>query len=260
MGLIRAGIFFCVALSGLTSAVGGDGKPTLWETVRHDYQQFYSRDRLVRFGTVFCGGAAVANTTVDKNVQEWYQNRIRSSSTDQCADVAKKFGEGEYVVPLFLFWAAVDLFLSSDETSWMIGEWGTLTARAYLVGGPAMLFMQRVTGASRPDETDDGSRWCPFHDENGVSGHAFIGAVPFLVMARMRGRGFLKYVSYILSCSTALSRINDNAHFFSQAALGWYLAWEATDAVCVGDREKGKLTIMPCVRSDGYGVRVWIEW
>ncbi len=62
---------------------------------------------------------------------------------------------------------------------------GVYASRAYLVGAPAMLLMQNVTGGSRPEEMDHGSKWDPFHDDNGVSGHAFMGAVPFLTLANM---------------------------------------------------------------------------
>ena len=41
-----------------------------------------------------------------------------------------------------------------------------------------------ATGASRPAD-GQGSHWHMFNDNNGVSGHAFIGAIPFLAAAEM---------------------------------------------------------------------------
>ena len=54
-----------------------------------------------------------------------------------------------------------------------------------------MLLMQRVTGASRAGESDSGSHWRPFHDSNGVSGHAFMGAVLLLFSWVKRPRTLL---------------------------------------------------------------------
>ena len=67
-------------------------------------------------------------------------------------------------------------------------------------------------------------------------------AVPFLTIARMNEENKpVKYLALLASTFTAWSRINDNAHYFSQAALGWYLAYESVDAVFDAD-EKTKRT------------------
>ena len=69
----------------------------------------------------------------------------------------------------------------------------------------------------------------------------------------------LKYLFYGASTLTAVSRINDNAHYLSQAALGWYLAWEATDTVA--DRDKrNHLAFTPMPVNDGYGINVSMQW
>ncbi len=94
-----------------------------------------------------------------------------------------------------------------------------------------MLAMQLLTGASRPGENLSGSHWKPFQDSNGVSGHSFMGAIPFLTAAMMTEDPALKALFYAGSALVPLSRINDAAHYPSQALLGWAMAYVAAQAV-----------------------------
>jgi len=117
-----------------------------------------------------------------------------------------------------------------------------------------MLAMQVVTGASRPGETDHGSLWAPFQDNNGVSGHSFLGAVPFISAAKMTDNRFWKAAFYAGSTLAAFSRINDDDHYASQAMLGWWMAYVA--ATAVDDTEQGNLTVFPLSMADGIGMGV----
>jgi hypothetical protein len=100
-----------------------------------------------------------------------------------------------------------------------------------------------------------------FNDNNGVSGHSFIGAVPFLALAKMNGDNtVLKYVAYAASAAAAWSRVNDNGHYLSQAALGWYMAWESVDAVVDGEEEREKISIAPIIGRNTYGIAVSVQW
>jgi len=235
--------------------------PGIGTTVTNDVRLFFSPDRFFRMGIVFGGGALMANTSIDEDLQNRYQDNFRDSGTDDFAAIVKTFGEGEILIPLSVGVAAAGYLLPSRGTISHLGRWGQLTARAYLVGSPALFLMQRLTGASRPGETENGSRWHPFEDDNGVSGHAFVGAVPFLTMAHMsRERASLKYLFYTLSTLSAWSRINDNKHYPSQAILGWYMAWEATDAVLDYDRTETTIAVSPWIIPDVEGIHVRIRW
>jgi hypothetical protein len=229
--------------------------------VKNDYQKFYSSKRLMRMGIAFSGAAVMANTSIDENFQTWYQSHIRNSSTDECAEIIKVCGEGIYLIPLSLIAASTEYYFDSDEDASVITNWGKCTARAYLMGGPALLLMRRITGASRPCETEDASHWKLFNDDNGVSGHAFVGAVPFLTIARMNEeKSLIKYFFYVISGLAAWSRIDDNDHFVSQAALGWYMAREATDTILERKEEDSRLRIFPLISHDRYGVCIDLKW
>ena len=205
-------------------------------TVKGDYEEFYSKDRLLRLGMSFGAGAILANTHADESFQKWYQTDIRSIKTNYIAYISKNFGEWKYLLPATLGTAIADNFNKQYFST--ISRWGSRSVRAYILGTPLLWSTQYITGASRPGE-DNGSSWAPFNDTNGVSGHAFVGAVPFLTLARMYDdKKYLKYFFYAASTLTAFSRINDDAHFFSQTALGWYIAWETTDTVFDRDTNK----------------------
>ena len=118
--------------------------------------------------------------------------------------------------------------------------------------------MLRALGASRPKEDD--SSWRPFNDNNGVSGHSFMGAVPFIAAARIARKPYLRYFFYLGSMLTGWSRINDNSHYLSQAALGWWMAYLATACGDKAEGEKGKVVIAPTPVADGVGFTVALRF
>jgi len=225
--------------------------------VAQDFSRFYSGERLRRMGFHFLALGVVAQTSIDENIQNWYQSRLRSERVDIFSGIAKLFGEGKALIPLSLMASGFNYF-DSDST---IGHWGFKSLRAYVVGVLPLLLMQRVTGASRPGETKYGSKWFPFHDDNGVSGHAAVGAVPFLVLANMKGgRIWLKYFAYAASILAAWSRVNDDSHYFSQAVLGWYIAYESVDSVFdTRERNEGQL-VRACINPVFYRLSFHIKW
>jgi hypothetical protein len=236
------------------------------DIVADDYKSYFKRERLLRLGIAFGAAGIVANTNMDMAFRNWYQENVRSERTDcwasdpttDLAFNAKFFGEGKYMVPAALLAASVN-YIDADTA---VGNWGANASRAYIVGLPAMWAMQRVTGASRPGETPEGSIWRPFNDDNGVSGHAYIGAVPFLTIASMNPENnWIKYPAYIASAAAGWSRVNDDAHFLSQVFLGWYMAWEAVDSVFENNEKKKKgVTVAPMAGLDGFGIMAKGTW
>jgi len=230
---------------------------TIQDAVVRDYKSFYTEDRAFSMGVAFGLGAIVANSSADQSIRDWYQNNQRSSNTDKFSKVFKNFGEGKYMLPLALLAGSVNYFKPSSD----IGVWGVYATRSYIVGLPALVIVQRLTGASRPNERSYNSKWNSFKDANGVSGHSFVGAVPFLTLANMyEDNPYIKYSAYAASFLTAWSRINDDAHYFSQAALGWFLAYESVNSVFDGDRKNSKFSVSPILGKDRYGISVQMKW
>lgn len=263
-------VLACSFFAASAYAAEGADKPgqlSIGQTIANDYDNFYSHDRLVRLGIAFGLGGIAANTNIDMNIRNWYQDKVRNDQTNSWASAedtnlafkAKFFGEGKYMVPIALLAASVNLM----DTDTALGSWGANTSRAYIVGLPPMWAMQWTTGAARPGEADTGSSWRPVNiqDGHGVSGHSFVGAVPFLTIAYMNpDNPYIKYPAYLASAAAGWSRINDDAHFPSQVFLGWYMAYEAVDTVFESNRKKNAFVVTPMVDIDGFGLMAHASW
>ena len=55
--------------------------PSITETVSDDYKEFYSKNRLIRMGIVFGVAGVAANTNIDMNIRNWYQDKVRNAQT-----------------------------------------------------------------------------------------------------------------------------------------------------------------------------------
>lgn len=216
--------------------------------IKNDYKNFYlNKSNLIKLGIGISGAGIFANTSMDGDIQQFYQDNIRGETTDGMSKVLKVPGNMFITIPILF---GTRIFLEKAQA----GEWAQGSLRAIVVGVPAGLVTQRVTGASRPAEDD--SKWKPFKDDNGLSGYSFIGAVPFITAAKMNKNSYIKGLLYGLSILPGLSRINDNKHYFSQVALGWYLAFLSCDAVAKTDSKNKTIFITPFL---GKGMGIFIS-
>ncbi len=225
-----------------------------WWRICEDHRHYYCCDTMRDLFCGVAGGAVLANTSLDGDFQSWYQHDVRSSGTDEFATFWKTFGEGQIFIPAYAGLAVVGGMFPQRPLVAGVGEFSDRVTRGYLVGAPPMLFMQALLGASRPGESDVESQWKPFDDSNGVSGHAFVGAVPFITAARMCHRPLVKATFLTLSTFPAWSRVNDDAHYLSQACLGWWMAYLACRAVDHTDSQQRDLTFTPWVAPEVAGV------
>jgi hypothetical protein len=208
-----------------------------------DYRAFYLDGAVMgSLGIGVLGAGILANSSADREAHEYFQDDLRSNATDAISDGARVPGDPLVAIPL-IFGAYL---LSGDGP---VKSWAGDTLRAYVVGAPAGLFLQYATGASRPEE--GGSGWKPFRGNNGLSGHAFVGAVPFITAARMQESLPMKTLFYGLSVLPGLSRMNDEKHYLSQAALGWWLAYLSTGAIA-NENQRSSVRVSPF--TEGFGV------
>jgi membrane-associated phospholipid phosphatase len=199
--------------------------------VRSDYVNFYRWQTTSDLLLAVAGGSILANTSLDEDFRDWVQDDVRSTGTDNFASFWKPFGAGETMIPGFVALSLVTNALGDRPLFDCAGDFSDRVARAYGVGAPAVLFMQALLGGSRPGEGVDASYWRPFDDDNAVSGHAFVGAVPFITAARMTDRPLVSGLLYFCSTLPAWSRVDDDAHFLSQAGLGWWMAYLACRSI-----------------------------
>jgi len=189
-------------------------------------RRLYSRRNFLKLVGATAGGAVISYSGMDEAVHELHLNRVKGDTSNKAAHVAKEFGENE-IAMAGLVYALADWALPGTA----IGRWGRECFTATATGLPVLWTWQRVLGGSRPSDAKDwGPRYRPFTDENSVSGHTFIAAVPFLVGARHAGLPVAAWGLRALSPITGWSRINDERHYLSQVLLGYGLAFEAARA------------------------------
>ena len=230
--------------------------------VLEDYRNFYSCDGLVCLTAAFGAGAIMANTGFDVTMQDAWQRGVEPTSLGTFFSGCKDIGEGRYALSVFGVAAATGLIFEGNPAGDVVGEWGSRSLRMFAVGAPPLYALQWATGGSRPDEGPAGSRWHFFNDNNGVSGHAFIGAIPFIAAADMVESPLLKGTLYVCSTFVGFSRMTDNAHYPSQVFLGWYLAWASARAVSGTEMQFAgmDLTIVPLPMADLGGAAVQVTW
>ena len=213
-----------------------------------DHFHFYSCEGLGLLGLGLGLHAILSNTSLDQDFRDSLQEN--AVGDPGAFAFAKNFGETMIVVPgLFALWG-LDALLERCfcprcvHDRWM-GDWARQSLRSLAVGAPMTGILQVLIGASRPNESDTGSRWNPFNDNNGVSGHAFVGAVPFLVAAKRTDNVLLKTALFLGSGLAAYSRIYDDRHYLSQALLGWWIAYLAVDATQLTDDSTSQWRVVP---------------
>lgn len=231
--------------------------PELGGRVVDDYLNFYSTDNLTLLGAAFGVGAVVANTSADRRLRDVLHENIVRTPSHEYAEVLHKnsfLGDGFYLVPFYATIAVLGNGLGEEPLMPVVGNWGERSLRTIIVGAPPLLAAQYITGGSRPGEQPWASDWRPFTDVNGVSGHAFMGAVPFISAAKMTDNIWLKAAFYTASLVPGMSRITDDAHYPSQVFLGWTLAYIAATAVDQTDRGTHDVHFFPWIIGDAVGV------
>jgi len=224
------------------------------DNVLLDYSNYYTRRTLGEFIVILAPAAVFANSDWDADVGTWYQVHVRSQATNNASNFIRPLGNGYYTIPFYVSAKFLGEYFDDQPGMALLGEFGDRTTRALLVGAPPFLALQYLTGGGRPSEYADESYWRPFRGSHGASGHAFMGAIPFLTMAGMTDDPLAKCFFYAWSPWTGFTRINDNVHYISQVWLGWWMAFLATEAVYKTEKEKGPLVITPVCTPEMTGV------
>jgi membrane-associated phospholipid phosphatase len=198
----------------------------IWQILLDDIRRFYAWRNLVRLGVGLLVGALLANLPLDAWLEQAYRGQVHSKSKAAKTFhwVTKQFGDKRVVVLAPVTAMAIGVLAPANPAAAVVGAWGTQMSRTLLVASPVTFGGTWLLGGSRPKE-GRGSGWHPLQDENGISGHAMAGAVPFLIMAGMTANPVAQTVLYACSGLTACSRVDSRSHYPSQVLLGWWLAF-----------------------------------
>ncbi|MFM7035751.1 MAG: phosphatase PAP2 family protein [Planctomycetia bacterium] len=233
-----------------------------WHQVARDYRNFYSCESMTCMVGAFGAGALMANTGFDTTMQNAWMRSVEPTTLGTFFSGCKPIGEGSYALPVYGAAYATGLVFEGGAAGDVVGEWGGRSLRMFAVGAPFMYAMQWVTGGSRPNETSAGSNWKPFQDDNGVSGHAFVGAIPFMAAADMVESPLAKGALYVCSTFVGFSRMTDDRHYPSQIFLGWYVALASSRSISSTEMQFGdvELRIVPLPMADQGGLAVEATW
>jgi hypothetical protein len=203
-----------------------------------DERNFYSCCSLEWLAAGLGTSAILANTNLDEQFRESIHGPVHKNSTN--LNWMKDFGTGQYVIPALAgIWMA-DVLIESTAPGQQpivegLEEWSGRSLRGLIVGAVPVVALQSIIGSSRPGMSSAGSRWTPFQSSHGVSGHAFVGAVPFWTAAQMTDCVPLEAGFYAMGSLAGIARLQTDSHYLSQVVLGWWIAG---------------LSVAPSIRSD----------
>lgn len=233
---------------------------TFWNRVLEDHCQHYSWQGLSSLGLTLGSAGLFANTKLDQSFQDHIQLHIRSKTTNELSDKVDQFTQIRQirvVIPVYI--SAMWLGSQANTPSMnKIGKWGERSLRTLFLGAPQQAVLTELLGANRPQERDPHWHW--FEHNRGVSGHAFYGAVPLINAAQVSESLTAKSFFYTLSILPALSRVNQNKHYLSQAGLGWGLAFIAAKSVSRVENKKTGSTLKFNVTPLSHGWSVGLHY
>ncbi len=229
-----------------------------------DERNFYSCGSMAWLGVGLGASAILANTNLDEQFRQAVHGPANAHNQDLMW--AKDLGTGQYVIPglaaIYVadYWLDYNAAPGERPVAESLEQWSGRSLRGMAVGAVPVLALQYIIGSSRPGESSAGSKWKPFQDNNGVSGHAFIGAVPFWTAAQMTDNIPLEVVFYAGGTLAGISRIHDDAHYLSQVVMGWWIAGLSVAAVNCTQLQNSQWQVMPLVMENGTGIGALYQW
>ncbi|MDX1455721.1 MAG: hypothetical protein R3217_09715 [Gammaproteobacteria bacterium] len=203
----------------------------LGSRVREDYRQGYSAAGLLDLLPPVAVHGILANTDLDRDIRDHWQAHWRHADRDRIAERFVEVGDysqNRYALPLYSLGMLAGGYAGRSSDG-RLATWSERSLRTNLLGAPQAWALTYALGTHRP--TVGTSGWQPWNDNDGVSGHSFYGAVPFLTAARMSDSAGWRYSLFALSTLPGLARIHINKHYTSQAWLGWAIAFHASGIV-----------------------------
>lgn len=226
-----------------------------------DYKNFYLTENLLYVGVAVAVAAPLANTNADQAIRNWYQNGASNGHAPflgRTAHIFNQVGNYEYTVPVYIVCSLTGFCWDDTPALAAVGDFGNRTLRALAVGAPTVGVLQFGLGSGQPADQPD-SRWQPLHSSHGVSGSAFVGAVPFLTAASITDNVALETLFVVGSFGPAWSSIHSDDHYLSQVLLGWSIAYLAVHSVNQTEADS-RFHIVPCDIPKGVGVGVQVEY
>jgi membrane-associated phospholipid phosphatase len=199
------------------------------DSIQEVRQKVLAHAHLVRWYEAAAAlGGIGALMLLDEPVQRYTQQH-RSNTADHIAAVFRQEGEAPYYAGISL--GVLGLGLVTGKQG--VRRAGTRLVAAVLLSAGEMETMKRVVGRSRPNEDVGAFSFHPFTSLKDSAGVETRGAMPsghvtaaFAVATSLSDdikSPLVHVLLYTAATGTAFSRINDNRHWLSDAAMGTVL-------------------------------------
>jgi len=208
--------------------------PELWRNTVKTVSapaRFTARDWL--FASVFAGGLTVVYLN-DGALRDAAQH-ARTGGTNSLASAVKPLGDGKYILPAL---GAVYFFAAAAKNN-ELGRTLLLSAESFLIAGAIANAVKFGAHRARPGDSATPYEWRgPALDGDGLSfpsGHSAAAfSVAGVIARRYKNHAFTPAIAYTAAGLCAWSRVNDNAHWASDAvagsAIGLFTAWQVAGA------------------------------
>jgi len=221
-------------------------------------------DRADWLTTALVVGAGSALLILDESLMDFWQNDVKNGTMDDVSDGLKELGESKNVI--FGSLAAYALAETLDSTGVADARReksaALLTLQSFLLTQGIITGTKYITGRNRPEDSDDAFDFeGPTKGDTNASfpsGHAGSAFAVASVLSETYGTDnpWVPWIAYPLAAGTALSRVNDNKHWFSDvffgSAVGYFVGTTITRYSPF--LKRNNLTFLPFSKGNASGV------
>jgi len=194
-------------------------------------------------------GITVGLYAFDQDIHDWVQEN-RNKTSDDISKFAKPFGEGIYTLPPLAIFYLYGHYFDNKKAK----RAALLSLESFVATGIFTQVIKFSGHRHRPSSGDSSTTWdgpglSSFHSSF-PSGHASSAfAIATVIASEYENMAIIPPLSYGIATLTALSRVNDNAHWASDVFFGSGIGYFTGKAIVSlhNGKEDRKLAIIPVI-------------
>jgi membrane-associated phospholipid phosphatase len=208
-------------------------------------------------------GATGIFLVLDKEIREFWQNDIRSGTSEDVFDVLNFFGDVKYMGALSLGTYAIAEAVDQAGLANAKREkaLGLMALESIALAQGISFSLKWITGRDRPNKTDNRYEFKgPGNGDNQAfpSGHATVAFALATTISEVYGETspWVPWVTYPIAVGTALARVDKNKHWASDVFVGGLVGYFVAKTVVKYNPflEKRNITLRPLNSVDGPGM------
>jgi membrane-associated phospholipid phosphatase len=222
----------------------------------------YDRDDWINVAFVVgIGGALIL---LDEPLNDLWRGSVHSGATEALSDAFRPLGDSDKIIIASLGAYTVAELLDSIEGVDLKREKTTalLTLESFLLTQTLITGLKYASGRERPSDTESGFDFSgpSMADFNASfpSGHAGAAFSVASVISEMYGpeNPWVPWIAYTAATGTALARVDDNRHWFSDVFVGSAIGYFVGKMVVRYNPflERNHITLRPFRQNDAQGV------